>query len=97
MTRKLVEFRKWRSRALKDPEFRKAYSEADEDPAVEIALQLIRLRQSRHLTQAQLARKLGTSQQAVARLESMRYDGYTLKVLQRAAEAFHKRLRIQFV
>ena len=97
MKQKLVDFRQWRKKALKDPEVKKALAEADEDPAVNIALQLIRLREKHHLTQSQLARKLHTSQQAIARLESLNYAGYSLKILERIAEVFDKKLRVQFV
>lgn len=97
MKRKLVDYRKWRRKALQDPEVRKALQESDDDPAIAVALQLIRMRGKHRLTQAQLARKLHTSQQAIARLESLSYTGYTLKVLGRIAEAFNKRLRVQFV
>lgn len=96
MKRRLVDYRCWRSKALKDPAVRKALQE-DDDLAVGIALQLIRLRERNGWTQAQLARKLNTSQQAVARLESLDYAGYTLRVLERIAGAFHKKLRVQFV
>lgn len=94
---KLVDYRQWRSKALKDPAVKKAMEEGDDDPAVAIALQLIRLREARGWTQSQLAKKLGTSQQAVARLESLSYGGYTLKVLAKIAEAFNRRLRVEFV
>ncbi|MBI3548231.1 MAG: helix-turn-helix transcriptional regulator [Elusimicrobia bacterium] len=97
MKQKLVDYRQWRKKALKDPEVKKALAEAEEDPAVEIACQLIRLREQHHLTQAQLARKLRTSQQAIARLESLNYAGYSFKVLERIAEVFHKKLKVQFV
>ena len=96
MKRRLVDYRCWRSNALKAPAVRKALQE-DDDRAVGIALQLIRLRERNGWTQAQLARKLNTSQQAVARLESLDYAGYTLRVLERIAGAFHKKLRVQFV
>ena len=97
MRKKLIEFRHWRSKALNDPAVRKAVEEGDDDPAVAIALQLIALRKKHGLTQAQLARRLETSQQAVARLESLDYAGYTLKVLEKIAEAFKKRLKVEFV
>lgn len=97
MKRKLADYRKWRKKALKDPEVRKAYEEADDDPFVEVATQLIRLRERNHLTQAQLARKLRTSQQAVARLESLRYRGYSLQILNKIAQTFNKKLHVQFL
>lgn len=97
MKQKLVDFRQWRAKALKDPAVLKAHREPDDDPAIEIALQLIRLRKRHGWTQAQLARKLHTSQQAVARLESLDYAGYSLKILSKIAQAFNKKVRIQFV
>ena len=96
MTPKLVDYREWRTKALRDPAVRKALEEED-DAAINIALQLIRLRERHGWTQSQLARKLRTSQQAVARLESLNYAGYTLKVLEKIAGAFKKRLRVEFV
>ncbi len=97
MKTKLIDFRQWRSKALKDPDVKRAMDEGDDDPVVAIALQLIRLREARGWTQSQLAKKLGTSQQAIARLESLSYGGYTLKVLAKIATAFHRRLRVEFV
>jgi len=94
---KLVDYKKWRKKAVKDPEVQKALQETDDDPAIDIALQLIQLREKHRLTQGQLARKLHTSQQAVARLESLSYTGYSLKVLARIADVFDKKLKIQFV
>jgi len=97
MKQKLVDYRQWRTKALKDPAVKKALQEADDDPAVAIALQLIQLRQTHCWTQVQLAQKLRTSQQAIARLESLNYAGYSLKILERIAATFNKKLKIQFV
>ncbi len=97
MKRKLVDYKKWRTNALKDFETRRAYEEPDSDPFIEVATQLIRMRKTNHITQAQLAKKLHTSQQAIARLESLKYKGYTVQTLESIAEAFHKELKIQFV
>ena len=97
MKQKLIDYRKWRKKALRDPGVKKAFEETDEDPAVDIALQLIRLRQKDGLTQVQLAQKLHTSQQAIARLESLSYEGYSLKILEKIAGVFNKRLKVQFI
>lgn len=97
MRQKLIGYRQWRAKALKDPAVRKALEESKDDPAISIALQLIRLRGKHGWTQAKLARKLHTSQQAIARLESLSYGGYTLKILEKIAEAFNKRLKVRFV
>jgi DNA-binding XRE family transcriptional regulator len=97
MKRKLIDYKRWRNKALKDPNVRKAYKEADDDPFIEVSTQLIRLREKNHLTQAKLAKKLHTSQQAVARLESVTYRGYSLQTLEKIAHTFNKRLSIQFL
>lgn len=97
MKQKLMDYQTWRAKAIKDPAVRRALREADDDPAVNIALQLIRLRRERGWTQAELAGRLRTSQQAIARLESLDYAGYSLALLGRIAEAFDKRLKVQFV
>lgn len=94
---KMDDYEQWRAQALKDPAIRKALEEGDDDPAVEIAWQMLTLRKRQGWTQAQLARKLHTSQQAIARLESLDYSGYTLKMLQKVAAAFDKRLKIHFI
>jgi len=93
----MVDFGQWFNKRLKDKKFKIAYEQADEDPFINVAIQLIRLREENHLTQAQLARKVNTSQQAIARMESLRYHGFTVDSLDRVAKALHKRVSIQFV
>ena len=53
---------------MEDPEFREEYARIDEEYALIEAL--VRARTAAKLTQAQLARRLGTTQSAVARLEA---------------------------
>ena len=48
------------------------------------------------LTQAQLAKLIGTSQPTIARLEDADYKGHSLSMLQRIAAALHRPLRISF-
>ena len=93
----LIDFNRWLDKRLKSRKFKAAYELPDEDSFINVALQIIRLREENHLTQAQLAKKVKTSQQAIARLESLRYRGYTLDSLDRIAKALHKRVQIQFV
>ena len=52
---------------MEDPEFREEYARIDEEYALIEAL--VRARTAAKLTQAELARRLGTTQSAVARLE----------------------------
>jgi DNA-binding XRE family transcriptional regulator len=81
-----------KKRWMRDPEFRKAYREADAEFSIIEAL--IRARTEASLTQAALAEKLGTTQSAVARLEGGRVSP-SLATLRRYAEATGRRLRIE--
>jgi len=92
-----MEYKKWREKALRDQDVRKAYEAADEDPFIEVAHQLLQLRKKAGWTQKQTAKIIGTSQQAIARLESLDYRGHSLSTLEKIAAAFHKKLHIEFV
>lgn len=48
------------------------------------------------LTQAQLAKLIGTSQPTIARLENADYEGHSLSMLQRIAAGLHRPLQISF-
>lgn len=49
------------------------------------------------LTQSQLAKKIGTSQPVIARLEDSNYRGHSLNMLQRVASALGKRVDVRLV
>ncbi len=49
------------------------------------------------LPQAKLARKVGTTQSAISRLEDADYDGHSLEMLRRIASALEKRVEIRFL
>lgn len=51
-------------------------------------------RHDAHLTQAELGLRIGTQQQAIARLEDPSYDGHSVRVLNRIAQALGLRLSI---
>ena len=55
------------------------------------------LRKQKGLSQQQLAKLMGTSQQAISRIESGEYDGFTLKTLEKIAEATGMRVKVEFV
>ncbi|MCK9364085.1 MAG: helix-turn-helix transcriptional regulator [Syntrophales bacterium] len=40
---------------------------------------------------------MGTSQQAISRIESGEYEGFTLKTLEKIAEVTGMRIKIEFV
>jgi ribosome-binding protein aMBF1 (putative translation factor) len=88
-----ISFEEIKARLLANPEVRAEYDALA--PEFEIATELVKARLRAGLSQAELARRMGTSQSTIARLES----GQTLpstKTLLRYAEAtgskFHLRL-----
>ena len=80
-----------KARFMEDPEFRQEYTRIDEEYALIEAL--IRARTEAKLTQAELARRLGTTQSAVARLEGGRVSP-SFATLRRCAKAAGTRLTV---
>ena len=88
-------FRDYLNEQLRDPDVRKAYQE--EGFFVELAIQIVRLREQRGLSQRELAHRLQTSQQTISRLESPRNSSLSLRTLVKLAHALGKDVRVQFV
>lgn len=63
----------------------------------EIARKIFELRTKAGITQQELAKRVGTSKSAICRLEDADYEGHSLSMLKRIAEALHKRVEIRFV
>jgi ribosome-binding protein aMBF1 (putative translation factor) len=78
---------------LKDKEFAKRFRKAGE--AWDVAIQLARLRRKTGLSQKELAKRVGTSQQQISRLESPSYEGHTLSMLRRVAEVLGAKVRVE--
>ncbi len=78
-----------------DPERLSALEEARANE--EIARQIYRLRKKASLTQAQLAKLVGTTASVICRLEDADYEGHSLSMLRRIAAALNKRVEIRFV
>ena len=64
---------------------------------VRVAMLVYQVRTEAGLSQEQLAKLVGTSQPNIARLEDADYEGHSLSMLQRIAEALGKRIEIQMV
>lgn len=79
---------------LQDPAFATRFEQVGQ--AWEVALQIAALRQQAGLSQRELAKLLKTSQQQISRLESASYEGHSLSMLRRVAEALHARVRVVF-
>ncbi len=78
---------------LKEPKYKKAYDALEEEFVLASAVMDVRNRAG--LTQEALARKMGTTQPVVARLESGRTRP-SMRTLERLAEATGSRLLISF-
>jgi DNA-binding XRE family transcriptional regulator len=63
----------------------------------ELARKIYELRKQAGLTQARLAKMIGTSESVISRLEDSDYTGHSLTMLKRIAEAVDKRVEIRFV
>lgn len=63
----------------------------------EVARKLYDLRTEAGLTQAELAKLVGTTTSVISRLEDADYDGHSLAMLRRIAAALNKRVEIRFM
>jgi ribosome-binding protein aMBF1 (putative translation factor) len=63
----------------------------------EVASKIYQLREKAKLSQAELARRVGTTQSVISRLEDADYDGHSLAMLNRIAAAVERRVEIRFV
>ena len=78
---------------MKDPEFAARLKKAGE--AWDVAMQLAELRKESGLSQKELAKRIGTSQQQISRLESPSYEGHSLSMIRRVAEALGATVRVE--
>ena len=63
----------------------------------EVASRIYQLREKTGLSQAELARRVGTTQSVISRLEDADYEGHSLKTLQRIATALDCVVEVRFV
>lgn len=63
----------------------------------QLARQIHELREQAGLTQARLAKLVGTTESVISRLEDSDYKGHSLNMLRRIADAVGKRVEIRFV
>jgi len=87
----MKDFNEIKKRLLRNKEFRDEYERLG--PEFELVRLLIRKRLEKGLTQHELARKIGTKQSAISRLESGTYNP-TMSVLRKVAKALGSELEI---
>jgi ribosome-binding protein aMBF1 (putative translation factor) len=81
--------------AGKDP--RRQHGYEGEVANREVAHEIFQLREDAGLSQAELARRVGTTQSVISRLEDADYEGHSLAMLNRIAAAVERRVEIRFV
>lgn len=82
----------WLDRKLASSKFRKGFEE--ELQKLAIGEQLAWLRLEAGLTQAQVAKRTGTTASAISRYENAEYDRYELRTLEKIVRACGGRLEI---
>ena len=78
-----------------DPELREMI--AEEAVNAQVARMIYDARLAAGLTQKQLADMIGSQQSVIARLEDADYEGHSLSMLRRIAEALDQKLEVRFV
>ena len=89
-----TDFVSWKKHALKDPKFKAEYDR--QQPEFAVIKAIIEARIKNDMTQKEVAKKIGTKQSVISRLESGRGNP-TLSFLKKMAVAFSSRLEIRFV
>jgi DNA-binding XRE family transcriptional regulator len=90
---KAYDFDELLKKQLRNVKFKKAYDDLEAE--YDLAAQVIRYRIEQNLTQAELARRVGTSQPAIARLESGNHTNVTLSFLFRVARALELKPKLR--
>lgn len=73
------------NRARQSPTYLKTFERTLHQ--IDLALLVREMREDAALTQAQLAKRVGTTQSVIARLEDAEYSGHSLNMLERVATA----------
>jgi len=90
----MSDFRKHLETELKNPEFKKEWENSE--LRYKLIKQLIQLRNSYNLSQSELAKKIGTTQAVISRIE----NGTTnigIDFIDRIAKAFNKKVELEIV
>lgn len=78
---------------MKNPEFKKAWN--DLDPEFQVLKAMIKAREKYGISQAELARRLGTKQSVVSRLERGAFSKASLETIKKVADALDMRLELR--
>ncbi len=88
---KLLSFNQYFQDSLKDPDFKKLWQASE--PEYQLSRQIIQKRLEKKLSQSQLAKKAGTTQAIISRIERSTFNP-SLKLLKRLSSALNSKLRL---
>jgi len=80
-------------RARKSAAYRKTFARTLQQ--IDLALLVREMREDAELTQSELAKKVGTTQSVIARLEDAEYAGHSLSMLERIASTCGVALKLR--
>jgi len=92
--RKHLDFQVWFDEQMKNPDFKIGYDKVRQEN--EPLRAILRARVEKGMTQAQIAKKMGTTQSSIARVESGKSHP-TIPFMQRLADALDMKLEIRFL
>lgn len=93
MTTNEVTFDEYFKRRLKNPAFKREWDKLE--PQYQVTRELIRARIEGKISQRQLAKKAGTTQAVISRIENMNVSP-SIGLVQRIASSLGKKLEIKF-
>lgn len=91
---KALDFQEFLTEQLQDPEFKKWYDYYGKQ--LETAYKILQMRKQKRMSQIELAKRIGTKQANIARIEAGNQN-LTLETLQKIATVFDRDLRVDFV
>jgi len=90
---KATDFQEYLKKQLKDPEFKKYFDKYSIQ--LNIGYQIFKLRKKKKMSQAVLAKRIGTKQSNIARMEAGDQN-FSINTLQKIAQVFNKDLKVSF-
>lgn len=90
---KLLPFDKYFEKSLKDPKFKKLWEESS--PRYQLSRQIIKKRLEKKMSQQELAKKVGTTQAIISRLENSNFNP-SLELLERISTGLDSNLILSF-
>ena len=90
---KAIPFEKLKADLMKDPAFRREYEKLE--PEFAIVRAIVEARAKKNISQEELAKRMGTGQAVISRLESANASP-SLSLIKRLAEALNLKVELRF-